>query len=115
MSPIVRQCLCGVIIPANQRRCAECELKRKAHRAELARLRAPATRIRNSSAWQKLREATVAAAGGRCQRCGATSEPVDVHHIQPILARPDLALDPANLQVLCRGCHRRSEAERQQR
>ena len=29
-----------------------------------------------------------------------------VDHVLPVHVRPDLRLDPLNLQTLCRGCHR---------
>jgi len=38
-----------------------------------------------------------------CERCGKLAEVV--HHIQPLDERPDLRLDPANCQALCRDCH----------
>jgi thymidylate synthase (FAD) len=41
-----------------------------------------------------------------CQLCGMISKQLDAHHIIPIWARPDLALDLNNLVTLCRRCHK---------
>lgn len=42
----------------------------------------------------------------RCRLCGQKSKQLEAHHIIPIWARPDLALNMANLVTLCRACHR---------
>lgn len=61
-------------------------------------------------AWRKARYAALANAGARCECCGARPTRdndviLNVDHIKPRRARPDLALDPYNLQVLCADCN----------
>ena len=65
-----------------------------------------------SAVWKRLREQTRnrwRKAGRPCAMC---DKPLDfgkgltsVDHIEPRSKRPDLALEPSNLQVLCRRCH----------
>lgn len=45
------------------------------------------------------------AASYQCNRCG-TSERLELHHIETVAARPDLAREPSNIEVLCHKCHR---------
>ncbi len=40
-----------------------------------------------------------------CQLCGTRGGALDTHHVLPIWARPDLALEPTNLVPLCEPCH----------
>lgn len=61
-----------------------------------------ARRFYQSGAWQKLRAAHIAA-HPRCVFCGKPGRKVD--HVKPRRERPDLALDPRNLQTLCDGDH----------
>ncbi len=46
--------------------------------------------------------------GGACKHCGAVDN-LQLDHIEPVSARPDLAFDILNLQVLCRGCHAKKD------
>lgn len=64
---------------------------------------AAAATLRNSSAWQRLRSAFLA----RNPICGACGRELatQVHHLQPVERRPDLALDWDNLAPVCVGCH----------
>jgi thymidylate synthase (FAD) len=41
----------------------------------------------------------------RCRLCGSRSRQLDMHHIMPVWARPDLVLDPDNIATVCRVCH----------
>jgi thymidylate synthase (FAD) len=43
--------------------------------------------------------------GYRCQLCGAHAKRLDMHHIIPVWARPDLVLDPDNIATVCYSCH----------
>lgn len=58
----------------------------------------------NSTKWQRLRFDTLRRYGGQCTLCGSTRSP-HVDHIKPRSLRPDLALDPSNLQILCAECN----------
>lgn len=60
-----------------------------------------------SPRWLKLRYAMLSHHGARCQCCGASGPEavVQVDHILPRRDYPELALDPGNLQVLCRACN----------
>lgn len=58
--------------------------------------------------WQRLRYDALYASSGRCELCGRSAKDgviLNVDHIKPIRCHPDLALDPANLQVLCGACN----------
>ena len=59
------------------------------------------------SRWRKRRNAYVRRVGGRCERCGA-SEGLEVHHVDPRGSDED-----ANLECLCRRCHRKEESSRE--
>jgi thymidylate synthase (FAD) len=41
----------------------------------------------------------------RCRLCGSRSSQLEMHHIIPVWARPDLVLDPDNIATVCRLCH----------
>ena len=41
----------------------------------------------------------------RCRLCGVHSKRLDMHHIIPVWARPDLVLEPDNIATVCRSCH----------
>ena len=71
-------------------------------RADDPRL-AAAARFRNAAAWQKLR-AHFIAVHPICGVCG-NALAQQVHHLEPIGKRPDLALDWDNLAPVCSACH----------
>lgn len=59
-------------------------------------------------AWRQLRYRAIREGGTRCECCGAGPRDgvrLNVDHIQPRKLRPDLALDPWNLQILCEDCN----------
>ena len=76
---------------------------------------AAAARIRSSARWQALRDwyrhshPLCADPFGDHNRERRTVAAAQVHHIEPLVKRPDLAFDPENLAGLCCGCHRRIE------
>lgn len=55
--------------------------------------------------WQDLRYRTLKKHGRKCMVCFRTNLELHVDHIKPISKFPELALDPNNLQVLCRDCN----------
>ena len=58
--------------------------------------------------WRRLRMEALKKYGARCQCCGATPATgavMNVDHIKPRRLFPGLALDLANLQVLCGECN----------
>lgn len=58
--------------------------------------------------WRKVRLIALTRDGSRCACCGATPATgavMNVDHIKPRKRFPELALDPANLQVLCHECN----------
>lgn len=73
--------------------------RRRADTPELA----AAARFRNSAAWQKLRSHFIAV-HPICGACG-NALARQVHHLEPIGQRPDLALDWDNLAPVCSACH----------
>lgn len=59
-----------------------------------------------SSKWKKVRAYVRNRDHGICQECGSVGQ--EVHHIIPLTLRnyqTELAIDPANLQLLCKSCH----------
>lgn len=46
---------------------------------------------------------------GCCEKCGST-EGLQVHHIIPVRYAPQLFMERANWQVLCRNCHQAETA-----
>lgn len=77
-------------------------------------------RLLNTRRWRQLRQRTIEAASGLCQRClreGRVSGATEVHHIRPVesvrdpLVMERLAYDPANLMALCHRCHQEIHSE----
>lgn len=61
-----------------------------------------------SDEWLRLRYFAIREYGGRCMCCGTRGDPrnpIQVDHIKPRSLFPQFALDPNNLQVLCRECN----------
>lgn len=56
-------------------------------------------------AWAQLRYETLKKYGCQCMLCGSTEKPMQVDHIKPRKKYPELALDPNNVQVLCKLCN----------
>lgn len=61
----------------------------------------------HSKAWRRLSKAFLMSKYYICERCGQPAE--IAHHKRYITARninnPDIALNPANLEALCKNCH----------
>ncbi|WP_240722503.1 HNH endonuclease [Poseidonocella sp. HB161398] len=60
--------------------------------------------ILRTARWKALRFQILERDGFACVKCGARGR-LEVDHIQPVKARPDLAYEPGNLQSLCPRCH----------
>jgi hypothetical protein len=59
----------------------------------------------HSEAWQALRRTILENKEARCIRCGRKSSAMlVVEHIRSRADAPELALDPANIQILCHAC-----------
>lgn len=61
-------------------------------------------KVTRGQRWKALRMAVIERDGFRCKACGARGK-LEVDHIEPVRARPDLAWKPENLQALCPACH----------
>lgn len=59
--------------------------------------------VYNTRRWRALRLAALAAAGWRCQRCGAARR-LEVHHRRRLVDGGQ-AFDLDNLEAVCRPCH----------
>jgi 5-methylcytosine-specific restriction protein A len=84
-------------------------------RLALAHKRRPSPRkLGYDTTWQHLRAAFLAkhplCQCDDCAREGRTLAATVVHHLQSIADRPDLRLDPSNLQAMAKGCHDRRTA-----
>jgi len=70
-------------------------------------------RFYNSQSWQKARDYKMASAGYLCEVCGGVGE--IVHHKIPLteanMHNPKISLANENLQLVCRGCHKRIHDE----
>jgi len=69
---------------------------------------APADPFLSSSEWKRVRLKVLMRDGATCACCGAspqTGARMNVDHIKPRKTHPALALDLANLQVLCADCN----------
>jgi 5-methylcytosine-specific restriction protein A len=91
---------------------AEYEARRRSDPA-LAR----AQRIRSSARWRKLR-ALKLARDPLCEDCqtrGVLKAATQVHHVEGLAQRPDLAFVMKNLASLCTTCHAKREAQERRR
>ncbi len=73
---------------------------------------AMANRLRKSSRWKKVR-ALKLARDPLCEDCwehGVTRPAAQVHHLEAVAKRPDLAFEMKNLRSLCTTCHAKREA-----
>jgi hypothetical protein len=70
----------------------------------------PHARIYGSQRWKDLQSRTLKARP-YCSACGARGRRLYVDHIVEIRDAPELAFDPANVQVLCASCHQHKTAE----
>lgn len=75
-----------------------------------------------SKRWQKVREGYIKHAGGLCEEClksGIYRPGVIVHHKTELtpqnIQNPEIALDYANLELLCRDCHAKMHDRRKRR
>ena len=70
-----------------------------------------ARKLRSSNRWRKLR-AIKLANDPLCVDChDRTEAATQVHHVVPIVQRPDLAFVSGNLRSLCTTCHAKREAK----
>jgi 5-methylcytosine-specific restriction protein A len=63
-------------------------------------------KVTRTARWKALRMQALDRDGWQCIRCGAQRR-LEVDHIEPVRARPDLSFYLSNLQVLCCACHSR--------
>lgn len=106
-----RLCTCGRVIEPGTR----CECQKAKDRAASAKhdvTRPNATARGYDSAWRKVR-AEYLFAHPLCEHpeCKAPAE--EVHHVISVRKRPDLRLDPRNLQALCKAHHSQVTARTQ--
>lgn len=59
----------------------------------------------SSQEWKELRYKTLRRYGFKCLACNATNVELHIDHIVPVSVDRSRALDPENLQVLCRDCN----------
>ena len=66
----------------------------------------------HSRAWRRLRLLALQRDHYLCQEClrqKRFTRATEVHHLKPIVDRPDLALDLDNLESLCWDCHEKTK------
>ena len=81
-----------------------------------------AEKLYKSKAWQKCRKAYASSVGGLCERClarGIFTPGEIVHHrihLNPgNVSDPDVTLNFANLELLCRDCHGKEHGKNEKR
>lgn len=115
--PILRPCThpgCGGFALPQTARCA----KHPYDYDRTTRVNTPslalAAKIRNSHRWQCTRAAFRASNPICCDpfkdHLHGPEPTTEVHHVEPLIERPDLAFEWANLRPLCYPCHRKVEA-----
>jgi 5-methylcytosine-specific restriction endonuclease McrA len=57
-----------------------------------------------SPRWKAVRLLAKRRDGFKCVKCNATGQ-LEVDHIKPVRAAPELAFELSNLQTLCKPCH----------
>ena len=60
--------------------------------------------VLRTARWKSLRFEILERDGFACVACGARGR-LEVDHVLPVVARPDLAFAASNLQSLCPRCH----------
>jgi hypothetical protein len=58
--------------------------------------------------WARFRAAILRERGERCETCGATDVPLELHHLDRQGAMGERGFDPTNVRVLCVPCHVRA-------
>lgn len=81
------------------------EAKKEQRRKLKKRRKAQKDAFFQSREWLELRYDTLKKYGRQCMLCRTDRGSLHVDHIEPRSKRPDLALNPNNLQVLCRLCN----------
>ncbi len=95
--------------PATLRHGAYCPEHQRQREHDLYVQRPERDGFYQSARWRRFRK-LILAEQPICVACEASGRVVpatDVDHIEPRLARPDLAFEPTNCQALCHGCHSR--------
>jgi 5-methylcytosine-specific restriction endonuclease McrA len=64
--------------------------------------------VRLSSEYRTFRKKMLARDEYQCQVCGDLPDKVQLDHIIPQVARPDLIFEPKNVRAICERCHRRT-------
>ena len=68
-------------------------------------------RVRQTAKYRSFRLKMLKRAGRQCAKCKIHERDgvkLELDHIQPIAARPDLIFDEGNVRILCELCHRRT-------
>lgn len=65
-------------------------------------------KVRTSTEYRQFRKSIMEAADYQCSVCGAIEDTMEMDHIVPHAARPDLLLAKENVRVLCGRCHKRT-------
>lgn len=65
--------------------------------------------------WRARRAEILAERPPRCQRCKRKNGPLSVHHIDYDFGVKPWDYSDDDLEVLCRGCHRKADREREER
>jgi 5-methylcytosine-specific restriction protein A len=84
-----------------------CDKHRKTKQRNESKQRDRGKQIYKTARWLRVRKAKLAR-NPLCEEClrqQRTRPAKDVHHIEPVRDRPDLAYQISNLEALCHSCH----------
>jgi 5-methylcytosine-specific restriction endonuclease McrA len=108
---MLRACVCGRIIAANQRRCAEHERAENSRRAQKAKRAGIKTGY-----WRKVRLARLQLDGGLCTfRLDGCTGRAETVHLDPALGGDHSRATMENTRSACRHCHGVVDAPRSHR
>lgn len=65
-------------------------------------------KVRTSTEYRQFRKGIMEAADYQCSICGVIDDSMEMDHIVPHAARPDLLLVKENVRVLCGRCHKKT-------
>ena len=101
---------CNKLVPGKQYYCDYHKDIAEANRRKTAFATATRYADYNNPDWRRLSKEYLKEVG-RCEKCGSVNN-LQVHHIIPVRYAPELFLERANWQVLCRSCHQ-TETQRE--
>jgi len=70
----------------------------------------PPHRLYDTARWKRFRAWYLSAINHRCQASGCAAFATEVHHVRRLADNTDDAVDPAQVEGLCKSCHSKHTA-----